>query len=132
MDKTLVLIKPDGTDRNLIGKIISSYEEKGLVIEELRSLIADEKRVSEHYMEHKDKSFYQGLIDSFLGKKIVAMTIAGNNAIEEVRKINGATDPLKAEKGTIRGDFGLELPNNTVHASDSIESFNREYSIWFR
>lgn len=131
MEKTLVLIKPDGVERNLIGNIIARYERENLKIISLKLIVADRDKTSNHYKDHEGKSFYEGLINSFLDKKIVAMVLEGNDAIAKVREINGATDPSKAEKGTIRGDFGQELPNNTVHASDSEESFLREEKIWF-
>ncbi len=88
-------------------------------------------QAEEHYLEHAEKPFYHGLIESILSGPLVAMVISGEGAIEKIRKVNGATDPKKAEPGTIRGRFGLELPENTVHASDSSASAEREIDIWF-
>ncbi len=131
MEKSLVLIKPDGVKRNIIGKIIAMYEEQGLVVEKLQRLTPTREQVEEHYKEHAAMSYYPGLIESLLSGDIVAMVISGEYAIGSVRNINGATDPDKATPGTIRALYGEELPNNTVHGSDSPESFEREYVIWF-
>lgn len=131
MEKSLVLIKPDGVKRNIIGKIIAMYEEQGLVVEKLQRLTPTREQVEEHYKEHAAMSYYPGLIESLLSGDIVAMVISGEYAIGSVRNINGATDPDKATPGTIRALYGEELPNNTVHGSDSPESFEREYAIWF-
>lgn len=131
MERSLVLIKPDGVKRNLIGQIIAAYEAEGLVIEELQMVKALPWQAEEHYREHAEKPFYHGLIESILSGPLVAMVISGEGAIETIRKVNGATDPKKAEPDTIRGRFGLELPDNTVHASDSLTSAEREIAIWF-
>ena len=131
MERSLVLIKPDGVKRNLIGKIINAYEEEGLVIDELKKINALPWQAEEHYKEHIERPFYPGLIESLLSSPIVAMVVSGDNAIERIRRINGATDPKKADPETIRGRFGLELPDNTVHASDALESADREIAIWF-
>lgn len=131
MEKSLVLIKPDGVRRNIIGKIISMYEEQGLVIEKLKRLTPTRAMAEEHYKEHREKSFYPGLIESLLSGDVVAMVVSGEYAIGAVRSINGATDPAKATPGTIRALYGEELPNNTVHGSDSEEGYLRELAIWF-
>lgn len=132
MEKSLVFIKPDAVRRNLIGAIIALYEEKGLVVERLEKMTPTLDQVEEHYAEHKGKGFYPGLIDSILAGDVVAMVLTGEHAIETIRSLNGATDPRKAEAGTIRALYGGELPHNAVHASDSAESAERETAIWFK
>lgn len=131
MEKSLVLIKPDAVRRNLIGAIIAMYEEQGLVIEELKKLTPTAAQAEDHYAEHRERPFYPGLLESILSDPIVAMVISGDHAIEKIRKINGATDPKKAAPGTVRALYGGELPDNSVHASDSPESDAREIEIWF-
>lgn len=130
-EKTLVLIKPDGFERKLIGKIITFYEDKNLIISSLKMLKADNKIVAEHYIEHKDKPFFNELISYLTEDKIIAMVIEGENAITIVRKINGATDPLNADMGSIRGQFGNEKQRNLVHASDNTNNAEREIKLWF-
>lgn len=131
MEKSLVLIKPDAVKRNLIGAIIAMYEQEGLIVEKLLKVSPSKSQAAEHYQEHQEKPFYPGLIEALTSSDIVAMVIQGDDAIEKVRAINGATDPKKAKAGTIRALYGQELPNNSVHASDSPESADRETAIWF-
>lgn len=132
MEKSLVLIKPDAVKRNLIGAIIGLYEKEGLVVERLVKLRPSQTQAAAHYQEHQGKPFYPGLIESLTSSDIVAMVLQADEAIEKVRTINGATDPKKAKPGTIRALYGQELPNNSVHASDSPESAARETAIWFQ
>ena len=131
MEKSLVLIKPDAVHRNLIGLIIALYEKEGLVVEKMIKLRPSKTQAAVHYQDHQDKPFYPGLIESLTSSDIVAMVLQGDGAIEKVRAINGATDPKQANPGTIRALYGQELPNNSVHASDSPESADREIAIWF-
>lgn len=131
MEKSLVLIKPDAVRRNLIGAIIKMYEDQGLVIEALKKMTPRPEQAEEHYAEHSTRPFYPGLIESILSGDIVAMIVSGDDAIARIRTVNGATDPKKAEAGTIRALYGQELPDNSVHASDSVESAQRETAIWF-
>jgi len=130
-EKTLILIKPDGVERKLVGKIITFYEEKDLVISSLKMIKANANIVEQHYIEHKDKPFFNDLINYLTEDNIVAMVIEGQNAINLVRKINGATDPLEADMGSIRGSFGNQKQRNLVHASDSNNSAEREIKLWF-
>jgi len=131
LERTLVLIKPDGVERKLIGEIISFYERRGLNIEAL-SLIKPTKSLAEaHYEEHRDKLFYTKLIDYLTEGLVCAMVLSGENAVELVRKINGDKDPLIAENGSIRGTYGCDKTRNLVHASDSTLSANREIKLWF-
>ncbi|MBV7273097.1 nucleoside-diphosphate kinase [Clostridiaceae bacterium UIB06] len=130
-ERTLVLIKPDGVQRKLMGKIISCYEDKGLTISAMKMLYATNDILQQHYIEHKNKTFFNELISYLLEGKIVAMIVEGNNAINVVRKINGATDPLNADMGSIRGRFGNDKTKNLVHSSDSIDTAQRELTLWF-
>lgn len=131
MERTFVIIKPDGVKRGLIGEIISRYERKGLKVVECKMLHADRSTLEKHYIEHIGKPFYEELISYMMQGSILAMIVEGNNAIKLVRKINGKTNPVEAEPGTIRGDFANTMTENIVHASDSVESSEREISIWF-
>lgn len=131
MERTLVLIKPDAMERKLMGKIISIYEEKGLHISALKILKPSIELAKEHYEEHKDKSFFNDLINYITSSEVCALVIEGENVITIVRKVNGVTDPLNADMGSIRGRFALSKSENTVHSSDSVESAEREMKIWF-
>ena len=131
MERTLVLIKPDGVKRELIGKIINQYEEKSLEIVELKMIIASVDDAKKHYSEHSGKDFFDKLINYITDGKICAMILVGHNAVEVVRKINGDKNPIKADLGSIRGKFAKDETQNLVHASDSAESVEREISIWF-
>lgn len=131
MERTLVLIKPDGVERRLVGQIISIYERKGLDITALKLIKPSKEIAEQHYIEHKDKPFFTELVDFITRGKVCAMIIQGDNVVKTLRKINGATDPAEAEMGTIRGKFALSKSENIVHASDSRESAEREIKIWF-
>lgn len=131
MEKSLVLIKPDAVEKNLIGKILNFYEEGGLRIVALQMKTASEEVAERHYEEHKEKTFYRELIEFITRSPLCAVIVEGDNAIERVRKINGSTDPSKADIGTIRKTFAKDKSENCVHASDSLESARREIGIWF-
>ena len=131
MEKTLVLIKPDAVERKLTGEIISIYEKKGLHIAALKILKPTDDIAQDHYDEHKDKVFFAELLQFITRGEVCAIIIEGEKAVETVRKINGATDPLNADAGSIRGRYALSKSENCVHASDSIESADREIRIWF-
>ena len=131
MERTLVLIKPDGIKRGLIGKIINQYEEKSLEVVELKMITATKDNAKKHYSEHESKEFFEELINYVTDGKMCAMILMGEKAIDIVRKINGDKDPVKAELASIRGEFTLDKTHNLVHASDSPESAEREIAIWF-
>ncbi|WP_055665785.1 nucleoside-diphosphate kinase [Desnuesiella massiliensis] len=131
MEKTLVLIKPDGVKRKLVGEIISIYEKKNLNISSLKIVKADRALAENHYIEHKGRSYFEDLVVFITEDNLCAMIIEGENAIELVRKINGNKNPLEADMGSIRGRFSGETTKNLVHASDSIDSAKREMAIWF-
>ncbi len=129
--RTLVLLKPDAVNRRLIGEIISRFEKKGLKIIAMKMLWLSRERAEKHYEVHKDKPFYESLIDYITSGPIVAMVLEGDRAIEVVRKMMGKTNGIEAEPGTIRGDFAMSIQNNLVHGSDSEESAKREIPIFF-
>jgi nucleoside-diphosphate kinase len=131
MERTLVLIKPDAVGRKLTGKIISAYEEKGLRISALKIIKPSLEIAENHYIEHKDRPYFENLIGYITSGEVCALIIEGVNVITIVRKINGATDPLDADMGTIRGRFALSKSENSVHSSDSVENAEREIGIWF-
>lgn len=131
-ETSLVLVKHDGVQRGLIGEVISRFERKGLQLTGLKMLKMDRKMAEIHYEEHIGKPFFEGLIEFITSGPIIAMAWKGNNAIAIIRKLVGATDPLEAAPGTIRGDFALFKSYNDVHASDSLESAKRELDIFFK
>ncbi len=128
-DKTLILIKPDGVKKRHIGDIISRFEERGFNILHVRMLTMNSDQASDLYSIHKEKPFFSELIDYITSGPIVQVVLEGNSAIEVVRQMVGATNSLKAASGTIRGDFGLSHTENVIHASDSVDSFEREFNI---
>lgn len=131
MEETLVLIKPDGVKRQLCGEILSRYERKGLEIKAMKLLQTPQELAEEHYAEHKDKPFFGELVDFITSGPVLAFILGGQNVVASVRAINGATNPLEATPGSIRGDYALTLDSNVVHASDSAESAAREMKLWF-
>jgi nucleoside-diphosphate kinase len=131
-ERTLVLIKPDGVARRLIGEIISRIEHKGLDIAALELRSVSTELATQHYAEHEGKPFFESLLEFITSGPVVAAIVAGPRAIAAFRQIAGGTDPVeKATPGTIRGDFGLETQLNLVHGSDSIDSAKREIALWF-
>ncbi|OYN94394.1 nucleoside-diphosphate kinase [Enemella evansiae] len=130
-ERTLVLIKPDGVRRGLVGEILSRYERKGLSLVALEQRTADGDLADEHYAEHVEKDFYPPLRAFITSGPLVALVLEGDSAIEVVRLLNGRTDGRKAEAGSIRGDLALSNRENLVHGSDSAESAAREMGIWF-
>ncbi len=131
MERSLVLIKPDGMQRGLAGTIISRLEKQGLKLVAIKMLKLDKALAQRHYAPHKDKPFFGSLITSITSAPIVAATFEGEGAVELIRKAMGETDPTKAEAGTIRGDFGLDIERNTIHGSDSAETARREIELFF-
>lgn len=130
-EQSLVLIKPDAVERHLIGSIIHEYERNNLTIEKLKLIQADEATAKAHYAEHKDQPFFDDLVAFITRSPLVAMVISGEEAISRIRQINGATRPEEAVPNTIRAVYALSMSENSVHASDSLESAKREISIWF-
>ena len=131
-ERTLVLIKPDGVERRLIGEIIARIERKGLTIVALELRHIDEELASQHYAEHEGKPFFESLLQFITSGPTVAAIVEGPRAIAAVRQLAGGTDPVeRATPGTVRGDFGLETQFNLVHGSDSADSAKREIALWF-
>jgi len=131
MEKTLILIKPDAFQRALVGKIISRFERKGLKIVGLKMLKPSPELSKEHYAHLVDKPFYPGLEQFMTQNPIIAMVIEGQEAVEVVRRVVGVTNSRKADAGTIRGDYSMSTGRNTIHASDSVETAQKEVSRFF-
>ena len=131
MEETFVLIKPDGVKRQICGEILTRYERKGLIIKAMKLLQTPKELAEEHYAEHKDKPFFGELVDFITSGPVLAFVLAGKNAVTSVRTINGATNPVDATPGSIRGDYALTMDSNVVHASDSVDSAAREIHLWF-
>lgn len=135
IERTLILIKPDGVKRQLTGQILSRIEAKGYVISELKQVNATRELLEAHYEEHVGKPFYEPLVEFMLSGPLVAIIAEGQNVIPGFRSLAGTTDPTTAAPGTIRGDlgrdWGLKVQQNLVHGSDSVESAEREIGIWF-
>lgn len=131
METTLVLIKPDAVQRRLSGKILSRFEDKGLKIVGMKLMQISKDLAAQHYAEHKERPFYQGLVDFMTSKPVVALAIKGPKAVSVVRKMMGATFGFNAEPGTIRGDYGVSNQFNLVHGSDGVEAAARELKLFF-
>ncbi|MFT4147986.1 MAG: nucleoside-diphosphate kinase [Micrococcaceae bacterium] len=135
-EQTLVLVKPDGVKRGLIGEVISRLERKGYVVADLKMLNADKELLEEHYAEHKGKPFFDPLVNFMMSGPIVAIKLEGESVIEGFRTMAGSSDPTTAPAGTIRGDLGRDwgekVQQNIVHGSDSPESAKRELGLWFK
>ncbi|MDD3041800.1 MAG: nucleoside-diphosphate kinase [Methanosarcinaceae archaeon] len=132
MEQTYVMVKPDGVQRGLIGEVISRIEKKGLKIAALRMNIISEATAKEHYSEHAERPFFPSLIEYITSAPSVSMVVVGKDAVRVMRNVNGATNPVEAAPGTIRGDFALDIGRNIVHASDSPEAAAREIAIHFK
>lgn len=131
MEKSLVLIKPDAVERNIIGEIIDKYEKRGLKIVALKMKKISKEFAYRHYEEHIGKVFFAELIEFITKGALCALILEGEDAIEKVREINGSTNPKEAKEGTIRKLYGKDKTENCVHASDSKESARREINLWF-
>ncbi len=131
MEKTLILCKADAVARGLTGEVIARFERRGYALAAMKLLVCDEARAKQHYAEHEGKPFFAGLVAYITSAPIVALVIEGSDAIEGCRATIGATNPIKAGPGTIRGDYAQTIGRNLVHGSDSAESAKREIAIWF-
>jgi len=131
-ERTLVLIKPDGVQRLLAGRILARYEDRGLKLVALKLIRVSADLAERHYAVHREKPFFRGLVDFITSAPLVAAVLEGPNAIAVVRAMNGATRPHEAAPGSIRGDFALETAQNLVHASDSPENAAAEVALWFQ
>ena len=131
MERTLVLVKPDGVQRGLIGEVISRLERRGLKLVGMKLMQVDDALARQHYGEHVDRPFFAGLVDFITSSPVVAMAWEAENAVEAVRNTMGQTNPTASPPGTIRGDLGLDIGRNLVHGSDSPESAMRELTLFF-
>ena len=132
MERTFVALKPDAVKRNLIGRIVERFENKGYEIVGLKMMLVSQELASKHYGEHVGKPFYERLINYITSGPIVAMVLEGENAVEGARRMMGATNPNNAEAGTIRADFAQTMECNVIHGSDSIDSAKREIGLFFK
>ena len=131
METTFLMVKPDGVQRGLVGSVIQRLEERGLRITAMKMMTIERERAETHYAQHEGKDFYEPLLDYITSGPVVTMAVKGENAISMIRNMVGATDPQEADPGTIRGDFGIEIGRNIVHAADSKSSAERELDIFF-
>ena len=131
MDRTLILVKPDAFERGLTGEIVARFERKGLKIVAMKHMVVQRDQAEEHYEEHREKPFFGDLVEFITGGPLVAMVVEGYEAVTAARQVIGATNPLEAAPGSIRGDYGLEVQTNLVHGSDSEESARREIELFF-
>ena len=129
--RTLLLVKPDGVQRQLVGRVLSRFEDRGLKLVGLKLVQVDRALAEEHYAEHAEKPFYGELVEFITSGPTLALVLEGEGAIATVRTTMGATNPADADPGTIRGDLALSMPDNLVHGSDSPESAAREIALWF-
>jgi nucleoside-diphosphate kinase len=134
-ERTLILVKPDGVERGLVGDVLARIERKGYVLEQLQLLHPTQQQLAAHYEEHHGKPFYQPLVDFMMSGPVVALVASGDDVIRGFRVMAGVSDPTEAAPGTIRGDlsrdWGAGVQKNIVHGSDSVESAEREIAIWF-
>ena len=131
MERTLILVKPDAFERGLTGEVIARFERKGLRIVALKHMQVERGLAEQHYAEHAEKAFFGDLVDFITGGPLVAMVLEGYEAVKAARQVIGATNPLEAAPGSIRGDYALEVQTNLVHGSDGAESSAREVGLFF-
>ncbi|PTJ20122.1 nucleoside-diphosphate kinase [Staphylococcus simulans] len=131
MERTFLMIKPDGVQRKIVGEIITRLEKKGLKLVGGKFMTVSKELAETHYGEHADKPFYEGLVSFITSAPVFAMVVEGENVVEVTRNMIGKTNPTEAAPGTIRGDLGLTVGRNVIHGSDSVESAKREISLWF-
>jgi len=131
MERTFLAIKPDGVQRGLVGNIIARFESKGFKLVALKMVKVSQELAEKHYGEHKERPFFPGLVQFITSDPLVAMVWEGKGVIAAARKIIGATNPLNADNGTIRGEFGIDVGRNIIHGSDAQDTADREISLWF-
>lgn len=131
LERTFIAIKPDGVQRGLVGEIIGRFEAKGFTLVGLKLIIASQELAERHYDIHKERPFFKDLVSFITSRPLVAMVWEGDGVVASARRIIGATNPLTAEPGTIRGDFAVSIGRNIIHGSDAIETAQREISLWF-
>ncbi|MBZ8180051.1 nucleoside-diphosphate kinase [Oscillatoria salina] len=132
MERTFIMIKPDGVQRNLVGEVIKRLEAKGFTLVGLKMMSVSHELAEKHYDVHKERPFFKGLVEFITSGPVVATVWEGEGVVASSRKIIGATNPLAAEPGTIRGDYGISIGRNLIHGSDAIETAQREIDLWFK
>ncbi len=132
MERTFLMVKPDGVQRNLVGEIIRRLETKGFTLVGLKLMNVSRELAEQHYAVHKERPFFPGLVEFIISGPVVAMVWEGNGVIASARKMIGATNPLTAEPGTIRGDYGVTVGRNLIHGSDAPETAQSEIGLWFK
>lgn len=132
MERTFIAIKPDGVQRQLIGEIICRFETKGFTLVGLKFMKVSRELAEQHYDVHREKPFFSGLVEFITSGPVTAMVWEGDGVVAAARKMIGATNPLSAEPGTIRGDFGVNIGRNLIHGSDAVETAQREIELWFK
>lgn len=131
MEQTFIMIKPDGVQRGLIGEIIKRLEQKGFNLIAMKTMNVSRELAEKHYDVHRDKPFFSNLVEFIISAPVVAMVWEGEGIVAATRKMVGETNPLNAELGTIRGDYGISIGRNLIHASDAVETAQREIALWF-
>ncbi len=132
VERSFIMIKPDGVQRGLVGDVIRRFEVKGFTLVGLKLLAVSRELAEQHYDVHRDKPFFGGLVEFITSSPVVAMVWQGDGVVASARKLIGATNPLSAEPGTIRGDFGVTIGRNLIHGSDAVETAQREIALWFQ
>jgi nucleoside-diphosphate kinase len=132
MERTFLMVKPDGVQRNLVGEVIKRLENKGFTLVGLKLMTVSRELAEKHYDVHKERPFFTSLVEFISSSPVVAMVWEGEGVVASARKIIGGTNPLEAEPGTIRGDYGINIGRNLIHGSDAIETASREISLWFK
>ncbi|HHW35944.1 MAG TPA: nucleoside-diphosphate kinase [Bacillales bacterium] len=132
MERSFIMIKPDGVQRNLVGEIVARFENKGFKLVGAKLMTVSKELAEEHYGEHKERPFFGELVDFITSSPVFAMVWEGENVIATARQMMGKTNPADAAPGTIRGDLGVTMGKNVIHGSDSLESATREISLWFK
>jgi nucleoside-diphosphate kinase len=131
VERSFIMIKPDGVQRGLVGAIVSKFETKGFTLVGLKQMSVSRELAEAHYAVHKERPFFSSLVDYIISAPVVAMVWEGNGVIASARKLIGATNPLEAEPGTIRGDYGITIGRNIIHGSDAPETAQSEIKLWF-
>ncbi len=132
MERTFIMIKPDGVQRGLVGEVISRFERKGFTLVGMKLMSVSRELAEKHYGVHKDKPFFAGLVDFITASPVVAMVWQGDNVISAARTLIGATNPISAAPGTIRGDYAVTIGRNLIHGSDAMETAQAEIALWFQ
>ncbi len=132
MERTFIMIKPDGVQRNLVGEIVSRFETKGFTLIGMKLMQVSRELAEKHYGVHKERPFFGSLVEFIISAPVVAMVWEGDGVVASARKLIGATNPLTAEPGTIRGDFAVSIGRNIIHGSDAIETAQSEIALWFK